>query len=126
MELELSSNQREILENCRQKHLESCGDFDDEEVYYVLKPNSFVVFRAPKKAEIQRFKGTVSDDKRNAHAKANADWELAQSVILHPPKGEQEKLFGKRPLLLTEVAAEALAIASDSETKVAKKYETAS
>jgi hypothetical protein len=115
---DLSESETVVLAECQSEH----GD----EVYFIARASSFVVFRAPTRAEIQRFKATVLDEKKNAAARANADWELCKSVVLFPKGADREKLFDKRPMLQTDVAGDALAVASDSELKSAKKFESAS
>lgn len=114
---ELTESENEILSECQAQI--------EDDVYFIARPSSFVVFRAPTRVEIQRFKSIVIDEKKNAAARANADWELCKSVVLYPKGAEREKLFDKRPMLQTDVAGEALAIASDSEMKSAKKFEIA-
>jgi len=121
---ELSEKELEILENCREKHLSTAKSTDDEDVYFIKRNSSFVVFRCPRRAELQAFKAQLTDDRKNNADRANADWKLAAQIVLHPTGEEQQKLFSRRAMLLTDIAIDALAIAADAETKSAKKFES--
>jgi len=123
----LSPEREKILRECEQKHAANlASEHEDPAVYYVAKPNSFVVFRAPRRSEIQQFKATAMDDKKSPAARADADWRLAQACVLWPTGADRTQLFERRPMLLTEVASEALSVASDAELKSSVKFESGS
>lgn len=115
---ELTEQEEQILSSCQVEH--------EDDVYFIARAKSFVVFRGPTRAEVQRFKATVLDEKKNAAARANADWDLCRAVVLHPTGSARDNLFDRRPMLQTDIASEALAIAADAELKTAKKFESAS
>jgi len=86
---------------------------------FVFEKNDFTfVLRRPKGIEYRRHQSKIADDRKNLY---DANQELALVCTLWPKRDALMALFEDYPGMVSEVGAELLALAHNSEKAEAKK-----